>query len=276
MDRNSRQSDLEKYSYQLKVLSLLSIDLEIADSVVTAVTDNFKHTISEISRNVKSVELIMHVSKTRLDLLRDHVLTCEEEYSEIHEFLRLSESHQKANHLIQSKFFAEQILGELFVSADQLQEELHHDLFDQYKLRSHSIETVIKISLTELGIEPSESINYIIDTKNDLYVLSRPDDPTVSIEDMRLVCEISLIFILSSILSIFFLVVGIPHLVGPILIGMILGPSGLNVLTSLVQIQSLAEFGVFFILFSFGFEFSPENLRKGSVQKLLALLLDWD
>ena len=46
--------------------------------------------------------------------------------------------------------------------------------------------------------------------------------------------------------------------------------SGLNVkmhvfllrLQSLVQVESLGEFGVFFILFAVGLEFSPEIIKK--------------
>ncbi|KAJ8350841.1 hypothetical protein SKAU_G00259710 [Synaphobranchus kaupii] len=49
---------------------------------------------------------------------------------------------------------------------------------------------------------------------------------------------------------------------GYIICGVLLGPSGLNSIKSMVQVETLGEFGVFFTLFVVGLEFSPERLRK--------------
>ncbi|XP_053419005.1 transmembrane and coiled-coil domain-containing protein 3 isoform X3 [Nycticebus coucang] len=56
--------------------------------------------------------------------------------------------------------------------------------------------------------------------------------------------------------------IGLPTMFGYIICGVLLGPSGLNSIKSIVQVETLGEFGVFFTLFLVGLEFSPEKLRK--------------
>uniref|UniRef100_A0A803V5S5 Transmembrane and coiled-coil domains 3 n=1 Tax=Ficedula albicollis TaxID=59894 RepID=A0A803V5S5_FICAL len=56
--------------------------------------------------------------------------------------------------------------------------------------------------------------------------------------------------------------IGLPTMFGYIICGVLLGPSGLNSIKSIVQVETLGEFGVFFTLFLVGLEFSPERLRK--------------
>ncbi|XP_069745656.1 transmembrane and coiled-coil domain-containing protein 3 isoform X3 [Narcine bancroftii] len=55
---------------------------------------------------------------------------------------------------------------------------------------------------------------------------------------------------------------GLPTMFGYIICGVLLGPSGLNYIKSIVQVETLGEFGVFFTLFVVGLEFSPDRLRK--------------
>jgi Kef-type K+ transport system membrane component KefB len=55
---------------------------------------------------------------------------------------------------------------------------------------------------------------------------------------------------------------GLPPLFGYIMTGVFLGPSGINNLKSMVQVETIGEFGVFFILFFAGLEFSPEKIRN--------------
>uniref|UniRef100_A0A8B9RE24 Transmembrane and coiled-coil domains 3 n=1 Tax=Astyanax mexicanus TaxID=7994 RepID=A0A8B9RE24_ASTMX len=55
---------------------------------------------------------------------------------------------------------------------------------------------------------------------------------------------------------------GLPPMFGYIVCGVLLGPSGLNSIKSMVQVETLGELGVFFTLFVVGLEFSPERLHK--------------
>ena len=59
-----------------------------------------------------------------------------------------------------------------------------------------------------------------------------------------------------------FSVLGLPSLVGHMIAGMLLGPAGMNMITSLVQISTIGELGVLFILFTLGLEFSISKLQE--------------
>lgn len=60
----------------------------------------------------------------------------------------------------------------------------------------------------------------------------------------------------------------LPIFFGHLLAGIVLGPSGLNWITNLVQIETLGQFGVYFILFVLGLEFNMEKLRKNSATSI--------
>lgn len=53
-----------------------------------------------------------------------------------------------------------------------------------------------------------------------------------------------------------------PALLGYILGGMVVGPAGLGLIKELVQIETLAQFGVAFLLFALGVEFSFTEIKK--------------
>jgi CPA2 family monovalent cation:H+ antiporter-2 len=72
-----------------------------------------------------------------------------------------------------------------------------------------------------------------------------------------------------------------PALLGYILGGMIVGPAGLGLIKELVQIETLAQFGVALLLFALGVEFSLAQLKKvqaialggGGLQIVLTILV---
>lgn len=72
-----------------------------------------------------------------------------------------------------------------------------------------------------------------------------------------------------------------PALLGYILGGMIVGPAGFGLIKELVQIETLAQFGVAFLLFALGVEFSLGELKKvqaialggGGLQIILTILV---
>lgn len=53
-----------------------------------------------------------------------------------------------------------------------------------------------------------------------------------------------------------------PVLLGYLLAGIIVGPTGLGLIKELVQVETLAQFGVAFLLFALGVEFSFSELKK--------------
>ncbi len=72
-----------------------------------------------------------------------------------------------------------------------------------------------------------------------------------------------------------------PILLGYLVAGMVVGPTGLGLIKELVQVETLAQFGVAFLLFALGVEFSFSELKKvkgislggGTLQILLTILV---
>jgi len=71
-----------------------------------------------------------------------------------------------------------------------------------------------------------------------------------------------LIIVLAATISIVFVFqkLRLPTIVGFLLAGVIIGPNGLQLITSLSQVETLAEIGVVLLLFSIGLEFSFETI----------------
>lgn len=74
---------------------------------------------------------------------------------------------------------------------------------------------------------------------------------------------------------------GQPVLLGYIAAGMIVGPGGLGLVHELVQVETLAQFGVVFLLFALGVEFSIVKMQGvqavaiggGTIQIIIAMVL---
>ncbi|MFO5437170.1 MAG: cation:proton antiporter [Dolichospermum sp.] len=72
-----------------------------------------------------------------------------------------------------------------------------------------------------------------------------------------------------------------PVLLGYIIGGMVVGPTGLGLIKEIVQVETLAQFGVAFLLFALGVEFSLTELKKvkaialggGTLQIILTILV---
>ncbi|MBD3381026.1 MAG: potassium transporter KefB, partial [candidate division Zixibacteria bacterium] len=73
----------------------------------------------------------------------------------------------------------------------------------------------------------------------------------------------------------------LPPIVGFLMTGMIIGPSGLSLVSSVHEVELLAEIGIILLLFTIGIEFSLTSLLRskkavllgGSVQVILTILL---
>jgi monovalent cation:H+ antiporter-2, CPA2 family len=72
-----------------------------------------------------------------------------------------------------------------------------------------------------------------------------------------------------------------PILLGYLVAGIVVGPTGLGLIKELIQVETLAQFGVAFLLFALGVEFSFSELKKvkgislggGTLQILLTILV---
>eukprot|EP00127_Corallochytrium_limacisporum_P001249 Clim_evm19s47 gene=Clim_evmTU19s47 len=102
----------------------------------------------------------------------------------------------------------------------------------------------------------------LIDSENNVYILRKSGDATMHEYDHALLMDVVLIWIASFAMGSAVTLMGLPSFMGYILAGIMLGPTGLRMLKSMVQLETIGQFGVFFILFELGVEFSYEKLLK--------------
>ncbi len=100
-------------------------------------------------------------------------------------------------------------------------------------------------------------------------------------EDFRLIVDLVTVLAAASFGGLFAAALRLPVLLGYIFGGIIVGPTGLGLIKELIQVETLAQFGVAFLLFALGVEFSLKQLNKvraialggGSLQILLTIAL---
>lgn len=85
-------------------------------------------------------------------------------------------------------------------------------------------------------------------------------------EDFRLIIDFVTVLAAAATGGLFAALLRQPPLLGYLIGGMLVGPAGLGLIKELIQIETLAQFGVAFLLFALGVEFSLAELRK--VQKI--------
>jgi len=100
-------------------------------------------------------------------------------------------------------------------------------------------------------------------------------------EDLRLIVDLVLVLTAAAGGGLLAAVLRQPVLLGYLLGGMIVGPAGLALIKELVQVETLAQFGAAFLLFTLGVEFSFAELKKvqaislggGGLQIALTILI---
>lgn len=81
-------------------------------------------------------------------------------------------------------------------------------------------------------------------------------------EDFRLILDIVTVLAAAAAGGFLASLLRQPVLLGYLLAGILVGPTGLGWIKELVQVETLAQFGVTFLLFTLGVEFSLKELRK--------------
>ena len=101
------------------------------------------------------------------------------------------------------------------------------------------------------------------------------------LEDFRLIIDLVSILAAAAVGGVAAGLAGLPPLLGYIVGGVIVGPTGLGLIKELIQVETLAQFGAAFLLFALGVEFSFSELKKvqkislggGGLQILLTILI---
>lgn len=81
-------------------------------------------------------------------------------------------------------------------------------------------------------------------------------------EDFRLIVELVLVLAAATTGGLLASLLRQPALLGYLIGGMVVGPAGLGLIKELIQVETLAQFGVAFLLFALGVEFSLAELKK--------------
>jgi monovalent cation:H+ antiporter-2, CPA2 family len=100
-------------------------------------------------------------------------------------------------------------------------------------------------------------------------------------EDFRLIVDLVSVLAVAACGGLLASVLQQPVLLGYLIGGMIIGPAGLGLIKEVIQVETLAQFGVAFLLFALGVEFSFAELKKvkaialggGGLQIALTILI---
>ncbi|GMN40881.1 hypothetical protein TIFTF001_010097 [Ficus carica] len=122
--------------------------------------------------------------------------------------------------------------------------------------------------------EDSDDMTTLIDKKDNVFVMSNKKSkfPVLQV-DLRLISDLVVVIVSAAIGGILFSCLGQPVIVGYLLAGSLIGPGGLKFISEMVQVETVAQFGVVFLLFALGLEFSLTKLKAvGPVAVLGGLL----
>lgn len=121
--------------------------------------------------------------------------------------------------------------------------------------------------------EDSDGIQ-LIDQKDNVFVMSNRKSKYPILQlDLRLISDLVVVIVSAAIGGVIVSLLGQPVIVGYLLAGSLIGPGGLNFISEIVQVETTAHFGVVFLLFALGLEFSLTKLKVvGPVAVLGGLL----
>uniref|UniRef100_A0A3Q3L6P9 Transmembrane and coiled-coil domains 3 n=1 Tax=Mastacembelus armatus TaxID=205130 RepID=A0A3Q3L6P9_9TELE len=269
--RDRALSEPERH-FQVHTLEVFQKELNESEHLVFQAVHSLQRALQGDYRDVVNMK---ESSRQRLEALREAAIKEEQEYVE----LVAAEKHQQEavkSALAQNKTLSmlDEILEDVRKAADRLEEEIEEHAFDYNKQVGVNVEAVLRVEEDEENggkrknksrqkeVEDDLGLSMLIDSQNNQYVLTKPRDSTMPRADHHFIKDLVSVVMLSLPCGWICTLVGLPPMFGYIICGVLLGPSGLNSIKSMVQVETLGELGVFFTLFVVGLEFSPERLRK--------------
>ncbi|OMO66925.1 Cation/H+ exchanger [Corchorus capsularis] len=108
----------------------------------------------------------------------------------------------------------------------------------------------------------AEDTPMLIDRKDNVFIISnfKSKYPVLQL-DLRLISDLVVVIVSATCGGIAFACAGQPVITGYLLAGSLIGPGGFNFVSEMVQVETVAQFGVIFLLFALGLEFSVTKLR---------------
>ncbi|TQD87616.1 hypothetical protein C1H46_026815 [Malus baccata] len=106
-----------------------------------------------------------------------------------------------------------------------------------------------------------EDMPTLIDRKDNIFIMSnRKSKYPVLQLDLRLISDLVVVIVSATCGGIAFACAGQPVITGYLLAGSVIGPGGLSFVSEMVQVETVAQFGVIFLLFALGLEFSAAKV----------------
>ncbi|XP_059453391.1 K(+) efflux antiporter 6 [Corylus avellana] len=120
----------------------------------------------------------------------------------------------------------------------------------------------------------AEDTPTLIDRKDNVFIISnfKSKYPVLQL-DLRLISDLVVVIVSATCGGIAFACAGQPVITGYLLAGSFIGPGGFNFVSEMVQVETVAQFGVVFLLFALGLEFSTTKLRVVRAVAVLGGLL---
>ncbi|XP_061995011.1 K(+) efflux antiporter 4-like [Rosa rugosa] len=120
----------------------------------------------------------------------------------------------------------------------------------------------------------AEDMPTLIDRKDNVFIISnlKSKYPVLQV-DLRLISDLVVVIVSATCGGIAFACAGQPVITGYLLAGSAIGPGGLSFVSEMVQVETVAQFGVIFLLFALGLEFSAAKLRVVRAVAVLGGLL---
>ena len=147
------------------------------------------------------------------------------------------------SHSSKMQKYVEEVLSDVSIAADKLENSLEENTYS--KQVGGAYEVVLRVNENEEGdIMDSSENNYsrllsdqnkyvmttLIDSGSNHFVLTKPHDPTLPHEDRHLIQNVISIIIVSFLFALVCNMFHMPTMFGFVLAGMILGPTGVNVI----------------------------------------------
>ena len=226
--------DEKKFKHEL--LEMFSEELQESERDMKNAIDGLRRSLTSDFRNPSELK---RNSKHRLDFLRVATMKEEQSYNRLKGIEEIVENY--AAHLNNTSILDE-LLHEVALAADQLESRIEDHVVNNLS-NSGQIEAVMHIRenlATEEGLDDDyelDSGDILVDSQNNKYVLSKPKDSTSPLIDHHLVMDIIMVLLVCLPLGMICEKLCLPTLFGYVMTGVLLGPSGLNCLKSMVSVN---------------------------------------
>lgn len=263
---NEELEDAEREMH-VKLLELRRQHLLLAESFMSSALTSLRHVIEADVASVKAGGLahvrelqdtVLHVSETYKDLLASVGAYAAQDAADT-----ATEQHEEEAGMVKDA------LEKVSNAADDVESKLKQETFKEAHNSGAVLDTVVVIDAETVGEAPGQDTSpsdegkqplHLVDTNNDEFVLTKSHDATAHFEDHNLLSDLVLMICASFICGALFHTLRMPAFFGFVCAGIVLGPVGANRVHSMVQLETLAQFGIFFILFVLGLEFNLQKL----------------